>query len=84
MFTTPNGNTQINVNYNSGPYAGLTIAFVHVSAGSGGPNGMGSIRIGNISGPGGRDPGYFHTHAVFFMNGARVDPRTIFCKEFGF
>ena len=85
MFTrhagTQNAYTQLNVNYNRGPYAGLTIAFVHVSAGSGRPNAMGSVRIGNIGGLGSIDsPNYIHTHAVFYMNGARVDPRTIFCK----
>ncbi len=82
---TPAAYTQINVNYNRGPYAGLTIAYVHVSAGSGQPNATGSVRIGNIGGLGSIDsPNYIHTHAVFYMNGARVDPRTIFCKEFGF
>jgi len=77
--------TQINVNYNRGPYSGLTIAFVHVSAGRGGPNAMGSVRIGNIGGVGSIDsPNYIHTHAVFYMHGLRVDPRTIFCKQSGF
>ncbi|HKP37789.1 MAG TPA: RHS repeat-associated core domain-containing protein [Pyrinomonadaceae bacterium] len=51
MFTTPSGNTQTNVSYNRGPYSGLTIAFVHVSPGSGGANAMGSVRIGSIGGP---------------------------------
>lgn len=89
MFTrhagTENAYTQMNVNYNRGRYAGLTIALVHVSAGRGGPNATGSVRIGNIGGFGSIESrNYIHTHAVFYMNGARVDPRSIFCKEFGF
>jgi hypothetical protein len=63
----------------------LRIAFVHVSAGRGGANARGSVRIGNIGGLGSIDsPNYIHTHAVFYRNGARVDPRTIFAKSSDF
>lgn len=33
---------------------------------------------------GGTDPGYRHTHIVFLKDGARTDPRSLYCKEFGY
>lgn len=71
-------NTFMRVSYSTG----LTISFVHVTAGGGSPNAMGSMRIGNLGGPGGNTAGYFHSHIVFFSNfknGTRVDPRKVFC-----
>jgi RHS repeat-associated protein len=75
---------------------GVTIVFVHVAPRSGAnDNTMGSSRIGNIGGPGGESPRYFHTH-IYTLTGydpadpdspqeaTRVDPRSVFCKEFGF
>ena len=43
---------------------------------------MGSIRVGNIDGvgTGGEGDGYHHTHVNVYMDGKRVDPRTVFCK----
>jgi YD repeat-containing protein len=81
--TVAQGNHQRNVTYPGG----ITIAFVHVIPfkGTSPPNSMGSVRIGNIGGPdSSTDPGYRHTHIVFFKNGARVDPRSLYCKEFGY
>jgi RHS repeat-associated protein len=79
---TGRGNTQRRVRYNTG----LTITFVHLTATSERDrNDMGSVRIGNIGGPVGADnPGYIHTHIVFFSdfsNGIRVDPRKVFCGQ---
>ena len=75
----------LTVTFNKGPYAGVTLDFVHVRAGSGDPNAMGSIQIGFIGGLGSIDSkNYIHTHIVTKLNGVRVDPRTVFCKEFGF
>src|SRR5215204_1603451 len=83
--------------YTSGPLKGLQIQFNHVGGTRGGPaggarlgrfpgdvNSAGSVRIGNIAGIGGDSPGYRHSHLQFEMGGKRVDPRTIFCKEFGY
>jgi len=82
------GNSQINVSYNRGPYAGLTISFIHANAdmkwGGGRTNAMGSVRIGGIGGKGGDTVGYVHTHIIFRKGGKEVDPRSIFCGEFGF
>ena len=73
------------VAYNSGPYAGVSLDFVHVRAGSGSPNAMGSVQIGLIGGLGSIDSkNYIHTHVVTKLKGVRVDPRGVFCKEFGF
>jgi RHS repeat-associated protein len=73
------------VTYSRGPYAGVSLDFVHVGAGSGSPNEMGSIQIGLIGGLGSIDSrNYIHTHVVTKFKGARVDPRSVFCKEFGF
>lgn len=82
IFTTSTGNVQRNVTYPGG----ITISFVHVIPAAGNDrNSMGSIRIGNIGGPdSSTDPGYRHTHIVFFKNGARTDPRSLYCKEFGY
>jgi RHS repeat-associated protein len=73
------------VSYSKGPYAGVTLEFVHVRPGSGSKNAAGSVQIGMIGGLGSIDsPNYVHTHVVTKKNGKRVDPRSIFCKEFGF
>jgi hypothetical protein len=43
--------------------------------------------VGSIAGIGGASAGYNHTHINFYSNFAkrtRVDPRKLFCKEFGF
>lgn len=74
---------------------GIIIAFVHVATrgvrGIGSRRSDGSTQIGNIGGPGGNGEDYFHTHIAFYSQyfgdpntGTRIDPRTIFCKEFGF
>jgi RHS repeat-associated protein len=81
--TVAQGNRQLNVTYPGG----ITIAFVHVIPfkGTSPPNSMGSVRIGNMGGPDSTtDPGYLHTHMVFFKGGARIDPRSLYCKEFGY
>ena len=73
-------NTFIRVSYGTG----LTITFVHVSAGTGDPNAMGSVRIGDLGGPGGNLEGYVHSHLIFysdFKKGIRVDPRKVFCGQ---
>jgi hypothetical protein len=63
----------------------LQISFVHVIGNNvHGTNSMGSIRIGNIGGSDSGEPGYLHTHIVFFRNGVTIDPRSEYCKEFGF
>jgi RHS repeat-associated protein len=73
------------VSYSSGPYRGVTLEFVHVRPGSGQPNAAGSVQIGLIGGLGSIDSqNYIHTHVVTKVNGKRADPRSIFCKEFGF
>lgn len=75
----------ITVTYNRGPYAGVSLDFVHVRATSGPPNAMGSVQIGLIGGLGSIDSEhYIHTHVVTKFKGVRVDPRSVFCKEFGF
>ena len=76
LFLNSKGNTQINVSYKGG----LVLTFLHVTAASGGPNAAGSVRIGNISGPGGDDPGYLHTHVITRINGKEVDPRKVYCQ----
>jgi hypothetical protein len=74
----------VNYNYERFTYrGGLQISFIH--AGNPGinrndRNAMGSIRVGNIGGPGGGGAGYNHTHVNLYLNGKRVDPRSIFCK----
>jgi RHS repeat-associated protein len=91
----PNKPGQVNagqVNYNYAQYrnsAGVTISFVHIGAPVGPQtNAMGSTLVGSIAGPGGdAENGYNHTHINFYSNFAtrtRVDPRKLFCKEFGF
>lgn len=40
--------------------------------------------LGALGGRGGDTPGYVHTHIIFRRRGKEVDPRSIFCKEFGF
>jgi RHS repeat-associated protein len=91
----PNTPGQVNagqVNYNYAQYrnaAGITISFVHIGAPAGPKtNDMGSTLVGSIAGPGGdAENGYNHTHINFYSNfakGTRVDPRKLFCKEFGF
>src|SRR5262249_49790309 len=77
IYTTGKGNTQLGVSYSTG----LSITFVHLTGASGGPNDVGSVRIGNIGGPGGDTAGYVHTHLVFFDRGKRVDPRKVFCGQ---
>ena len=80
------------VNYNYSRYsnsAGITISFVHIGPPAGpSTNAFGSTRVGSIAGPGGdAENGYNHTHINFYSDFAtrtRVDPRTLFCKEFGF
>ncbi len=80
------------VNYNYAQYrnsAGITISFIHIGAPVGPrTNAMGSTLVGSIAGPGGdAENGYNHTHINFYSNFAkrtRVDPRKLFCKEFGF
>lgn len=42
------------------------------------------LRVNNIGGLGGEGFGYNRTHVKVFLNGKLTDPRTIFCKEFGF
>jgi RHS repeat-associated protein len=75
----------LTVSYSSGPYAGVSLEFVHVRPGSGRPNAEGSVQIGLIGGLGSIDSkNYIHTHVVTKVNGQRADPRKIFCKEFGF
>ncbi|MGH9930594.1 MAG: RHS repeat-associated core domain-containing protein, partial [Pyrinomonadaceae bacterium] len=76
IFTTASGDVTRRVSYSTG----LSISFVHVIPG-GGPNRSGSVILGTIGGPDSGGPNYRHTHIVFFMNGARVDPRTIFCGQ---
>jgi len=74
---------EINYNYFRFNYRdGLTISFVH----TGNPkvnrrdrNAAGSIRIGNIAGPGGAGAGYNHTHVNVYKNGKKTDPRKVFC-----
>jgi hypothetical protein len=90
----PNRPGQVNpgqVNYNYSQYrnsAGVTISLVHIGPPSGPrTNDAGSTRVGSIAGPGGDGAGYNHTHINFYSNFAtrtRVDPRKLFCKEFGF
>jgi RHS repeat-associated protein len=72
MQTSPYGNTQIRVSY----AGGLSITFVHVTASNiKDTNSMGSVRISNIGGPvGANNPGYVHTHIVFFKNGLGLIP----------
>lgn len=83
--------------YTSGPLKGLQIQFNHVGGTHGGHaggallgrfpgdvNDAGSVRIGNLAGIGGDSEGYRHSHLQFEKGGKRVDPRTIFCKEFGY
>jgi RHS repeat-associated protein len=75
---------QVNYNYERFNYpGGLSISFIHV----GNPgvnrndrNAAGSVRVGNIAGPGGEGAGYNHTHVNVYQNGRRVDPRGVFCK----
>jgi hypothetical protein len=68
---------------------GLTLNFVHVGGTDADDNlvmdrndrnGMGSIRIGIIAGPGGEGNGYNHSHITVRVNGVRTDPRKVFCK----
>jgi hypothetical protein len=78
-------------------YPGLTIVFVHVGnvnknkepigLNPDDKNAAGSVRIGDIAGPGGEGDGYYHTHIAFYSKytgnaktGTRVDPREIFCN----
>jgi hypothetical protein len=84
--------------YTSGPYKGVQISFVHVGGTHGGAeegqylgnfggerNSIGSIRFGNIAGPGGESKvGYNHSHIKTYLNGRLTDPRKVYCKEFGF
>ena len=86
VYNAPNDPNpgQVNYNYERFNYpGGLSISFVH--AGNPGvdrsdTNAAGSIRVGNIGGPGGAGSGYNHTHVNVYLNGKRVDPRGIFCK----
>jgi len=75
---------EVNYNYERFTYrGGLQISFVHAGNPGVKPNdrnAMGSIRVGNIGGPGGGGAGYNHTHVNVYLNGKRVDPRSIFCK----
>lgn len=79
--------------YASGPYKRVQISLVHVGGTHGGEvggqslgnfcgekNAMGSVRIGNIAGPGGEGDGYNHTHVKVYLNGKLTDPRRVFCK----
>jgi hypothetical protein len=85
--------------YSEGPLKELTIKLNHVGGTHGGhrggatlgrfpgeTNGEGSVRIGSIGGIGGNGPGYVHSHVEFSntKTGKRVDPRGVFCKQFGF
>jgi hypothetical protein len=86
VYNGPNDPSPGEVNYNYERFTyrgGLQISFVH--AGNPGVNrndrnAMGSVRVGNIAGPGGEGAGYNHTHVNVYLNGKRVDPRSIFCK----
>jgi RHS repeat-associated protein len=93
----PNRPGQVNagqVNFNYSQYrnsAGITVSFVHIGRPAGpATNDFGSRRVGSIAGPntgGDAKDGYNHTHINFyadFARGIRIDPRTLFCKEFGF
>jgi RHS repeat-associated protein len=75
---------EVNYNYERFTYrGGLQISFVHAGNPGVNPNdrnAMGSIRVGNIGGPGGEGSGYNHTHVNVYLNGKRADPRSIFCK----
>ena len=79
--------------YTSRPYKGVQISLLHVGGTHGGEvdgqylgnfhrekNAMGSVRIGNIAGPGGEGEGYNHTHVKVYFNGRLTDPRKVFCK----
>jgi hypothetical protein len=90
-FNPPGGVNPGQVNYNYAQYrnaAGVTISFVHIGSPTGPVrNAAGSRLVGSIAGPGGQGAGYNHTHINFYSNFARrtrVDPRKLFCKEFGF
>jgi len=73
----------VNYNYRRFYYpGGLSISFVHVGnlgVNRNDRNDAGSIRIGDIVGPGGASPGYNHTHVNVYKNGKRIDPRKVFC-----
>ena len=91
VYNKPNEANPGQVNYNYAQYsntAGVTISFVHIGAPTGpARNAAGSALVGSIAGPGGASAGYNHTHINFYSNFAsrtRVDPRKLFCKEFGF
>ncbi|HKP37794.1 MAG TPA: RHS repeat-associated core domain-containing protein, partial [Pyrinomonadaceae bacterium] len=91
VYNKPNEPNPGQVNYNYSQYrnaAGVTISFVHIGAPVGpARNAAGSTRVGSIAGPGGASAGYNHTHINFYSNLAtrtRVDPRKLFCTEFGF
>ncbi len=91
VFNPPGGVNPGQVNYNYAQYrngAGVTISFVHIGSPTGpARNTAGSTLVGSIAGPGGEGAGYNHTHINFYSNFAtrtRVDPRKLFCKEFGF
>jgi len=91
VLNPPGGVNPGQVNYNYAQYrnaAGVTISFVHIGSPTGpARNAAGSTRVGSIAGPGGDSAGYNHTHINFYSNFARrtrVDPRKLFCGEFGF
>lgn len=83
---SPSGASNVRtVSYSSGPYKGVSLDFVHVRPGRGPRNEAGSVQIGLIGGRGSIDsPNYIHTHVITKRNGKVVDPRSVFCKEFGF
>jgi hypothetical protein len=91
VYNKPNEPNPGKVNYNYAQYrnaAGVTISFVHIGPPVGpARNAAGSTLVGSIAGPGGASAGYNHTHINFYSNFAtrtRVDPRKLFCQEFGF
>ena len=92
-ITTTTRRTTFGIDTQVDPYKGVQISLVHVGGTHGGEvggqylgnfhgekNAMGSVRLGNIAGPGGASAGYNHTHVKVFLNGKLTDPRRVFCK----
>ena len=77
---------ELNYNYIRFYYTGgLSISFLHVGdteIDKSDRNQAGSVRIGNIGGPGTGGEGgtgYQHSHVNVYRNGKRIDPRKVFC-----